>query len=124
MSIPTIVKGLRYHYTTAQLSTHMRQRADYHDSRAAQKESALPELKSAVETVKAAGRGAAANVAAMSKFNTNYNFDAGDQVEMLENDIKDHRNKALVFRTLADHLVADAVYDIDENDLRRLEIVK
>lgn len=120
-----IVKGLRYHYTTEQLRDHMQKRADYHESRASQKEGALPELKSAVETVKAAGRGAATHVAAMSKFsNSNYNFDAGDQVDALENDIKDHRNKALVFRTLSDHLVPNATYDLEETELRRLEIVK
>lgn len=119
-----IVKGLRYHYTTEQLCTHMLQRGNYHDERAKQKEGTLPDLKNAVETVKAAGCDAATHVAAMSKFNTNYNFDAGDQVEALENDIKDHRNKALVFRTLAEHLVPNATYDLEEAELRRLEIIK
>jgi len=124
MQILTIVKGLRYHYTTAQLKEQMTGRAQYHEDRASTKESALPELRSAVEIVKKAGQIPVA-VTQMSKFtNSNYHFDAGDQVEQLETDIKDHRNKALVFRTLAEHLVADAVYDIDENDLRRLEIVK
>jgi len=45
-------------------------------------------------------------------------------VEALEADIRDHRNRAIVFRTLADHLVPHATYDLDESDLRRLEIVK
>ncbi len=61
----------------------------------------------------------------MSKFNSNsYHFDANDQVTNLENDIRDHRNKALVFRTLAEHLVANATYELDEGALRRLEILK
>ncbi len=47
----------------------------------------------------------------------------GNQIEQLEEDIKNHRNKALVFRTLADHLVPDATYDLDEADLHRLEVL-
>ncbi len=120
-----IVKGLRYQFTTDHLREHMVQRAAYHEARATDKEAALPELQKAVDIVKAAGKVSATTVATMSKFNSaNYHFDTADQVEQLETDIKDHRNKALVFRTLADHLVPDSVYDLDENDLRRLEIVK
>ena len=120
-----IVKGLRFHFTTLQLNDHMVARAAYHESRADTKETALPELRAAVDIVKAAGTTAATNIAAMSKFsNSNYQFDPGDQVEQLENDIKDHRNKALVFRELSNHLFAGATYDLDEADLRRLEILK
>lgn len=121
-----IIKGLRYQFTTEQLATHMKARADYHESRATEKERALPELQKAVDIVKEAGRTTKTTaLAAMSKFsNSNYHFDPVDQVEQLETDIKDHRNKALVFRTLAGHLFPGAQYDLDENDLRRLEIVK
>jgi len=119
----TIVHGLLFHYSTAELAEQMRGRADYHDERAKQKEAALPELKSAVETVKANAEAAINDVTKMSKF-SNYHFDAGDQVEALENDIRDHKNKALVFRTLAAHLVPDATYELDEGSLRRLEILK
>lgn len=118
----TIVKGLLFYYSTEELAKQMRDRATYHDDRAAQKEGALPELKKAVETVKSTAE--FTNVARMSKLNNNYQFDGGDQVESLENDIRDHRNKALVFRALADHLVPSATYELDESALRRLEIVK
>lgn len=125
MSQITYVKGLRYQFTSEQLRQHMVDRAAHHESRATAKEEALPELRSAVEIVKKAGTTAAASIAAMSKFsNSNYHFDAGDQVEQLETDIKDHRNKALVFRELSQHLFVGATYDLDENDLRRLEILK
>lgn len=117
-----IVKGLRFHYTTQQLNDHMVARAAHHDQRAEQKASALPELRKAVDTVRSAAE--ATTVAQMSKFTNSYHFDAGDQVSQLETDIKEHRNKALVFRALAQHLVSNATYDLDENDLRRLEIVK
>ncbi len=119
------VKGLRYQFSTDQLRTHMVERAKHHEGRASTKETALPELRAAVDIVKKAGNTAAASIAAMSKFSSsNYHFDPGDQVEQLENDIKDHRNKALVFRELSIHLFADANYDLDEADLRRLEILK
>lgn len=123
--MPNIVKGLRYQFTTEQLRAHMVERAKHHEGRASTKETALPELRAAVDIVKKAGNTAAASIAAMSKFsNSNYHFDPGKQVEQLEEDIKDHRNKALVFRTLSDHLVADATYDLEESELRRLEILK
>lgn len=119
------IKGLRYQFTSDQLRAHMVDRAKYHDGRADTKETALPELRAAVEIVKKAGTQAAASIAAMSKFsNSNYHFDPGTQVEQLEQDIKDHRNKALVFRELSKHLFVDSTYDLDENDLRRLEILK
>ncbi len=116
-----IIKGLLFHYSTDELAKQMRERASYHDDRAITKEGALPELRKAVETVKASAD--AATVARMSKTSNAYHFD-GDQVADLENDIRDHRNKALVFRTLADHLVPNATYELDESALRRLEIVK
>lgn len=116
-----IVKGLFFHYTTDELGLHMRARAVHHEGRASTKESAIPDLKKAVDTVRAAAE--ATNVAQMSKVSNSYNF-SKDQVDQLEEDIRDHRNKALVFRTLADHLVANATYELDENGLRRLEIVK
>lgn len=120
-----MIKGLRYQFTTEQLATHMKARADYHEGRSTEKERELYELQKAVDIVKKAGRTTTTTVAAMSKFaNSNYHFDPVDQVDQLETDIKDHRNKALVFRTLAGHLFAGATYDLDENDLRRLEIVK
>ena len=116
-----IVKGLFFHYTTEELAKLMRARAEYHDDRAAKKESAMPELKKAVETVKNATE--ATTVARMSKVSASYHFD-GDQVEELEKDIRDHRNKAIVFRALAEHLVPNATYELGEDALRRLEIVK
>ncbi len=60
----------------------------------------------------------------MSKTSNSYHFNDDDQVGALENDIRDHHNKALVFRTLADHLVPHATYELDESALRRLEILK
>jgi hypothetical protein len=120
-----IIKGLRYHYTTTQLQEHMLGRAKYHESRAEQKEKALPELKRAIETVKSnANNQENVDVAMMTKASSNYHFSTNNQVEMLENDIRDHRNKALVFTTLANHLVPFSTYDLDESDLRRLEIIK
>ncbi len=116
-----IVKGLFFHYTTEQLAQHMRERAEHHLDRAATKESALPELRKAVDTVQASTE--ASNVTQMSKTNNSYHF-GGDQVDNLESDIRDHKNKALVFRTLADHLVPNATYELDESALKRLEILK
>jgi hypothetical protein len=115
-----IVKGLLFHYSTEQLAETMRARATHHEARAAEKEGALPDLRRAVDMVKASAEAKA--VAQMSK-GSSYHFD-GDQVTELESDIRDHKNKALVFRDMADHLVPNATYELGEAELRRLEIVK
>ena len=123
MGESTTIKGLLFHFSNADLALHMCQRAEHHDERARQKESALPELRKAVETVKASAE--TKTLARMSKNGGHdYNFAANEQIENLEFDIREHRNKALVFRVLAKHLVPAAIYELDESALRRLEIVK
>lgn len=117
-----IVKGLVFHYTTEQLAAHMRGRADHHDQRAAQKETAIPDLKNAIETVKKTAE--ASSAVMITKTSSHYNFNGENELERLETDIKDHKNKAVVFRELAEHLIVGAVYELGEADLRRLEVVK
>lgn len=100
----------------------MTARADHHTGRAAEKEKALPALREAVATVKATAE--ATTVATMTKMQNSYHFDAAGQVDSLENDIRDHKNKALVFLEMAKQLVPNATYELGEADLRRLEIIK
>lgn len=117
-----IVKGLLFHYSTETLAGLLRARAGHHLSRATEKEKALPALREAVETVRATQEAKA--VAQMSKTSNLYQFDAAGQVESLKNDIRDHKNKALVFEEMAKQLVPNATYELGETDLRRLEILK
>ena len=46
-----------------------------------------------------------------------------DPVSSLEQSAKKHKGKAEYFQFLADHLVADEIYQLSENDLTKLEII-
>jgi len=46
-----------------------------------------------------------------------------DQLESLRADIRNHRNKALMFEFFAAHLFDD-IYELAEDDLHRLEITR
>lgn len=52
-----------------------------------------------------------------------YHTDNNDPVGDLEADIKDHRNKSLVFAFFSTHLYEED-YNLDESALIRLEILK
>jgi hypothetical protein len=115
-----MISGLKVRVTCEELKTHCVERAKYHDERAVQKEAELPQLKEIIESIKA-GK-VAENVARMSG-KSGYNFNAEDPVRDLETDIRDHRNKALVFRWFSEHFFPED-YTLEESDLVRLEILK
>ncbi len=89
------VKGLRFHFTTEQLRSHMMNRAIYHTTRANEKERALPELRTSLEKIKM--HAPASDVTGMTKINNYSNYHIGTLDVDLEVDILDHKNKALVF---------------------------
>jgi len=120
-----MIKGLRLRLTTEELKAHCLARAEYHTKRADTKEADLPDLRAAMEKIKAAG---AANLnpqqlAHMNKVSNSYHIDSEAPVEALERDIAQHRNQALAFKFYGEHLFAED-YDLDESDLKRLQILK
>ncbi len=118
-----MIEGLKIRVTSEELEKHCQQRAMYHADRASQKEKELPGLKEALAKVEAVtGQNIApADLARMSK--GGYAMNVDQPVDQLESDIKDHRNKALVFAFFAEHLFAED-YTLQEADLIRLEILK
>lgn len=117
-----MIKGLRICLKSSELAEHMRERANYHEERAKVKEEELPAIQESFEKFKALRP--ATKVSHMNKSGlSNYDFNPEENIENLENDIRNHRNKALAYRYMADHLFTED-YDLDENDLRRLEILK
>lgn len=116
-----LVEGLKLIVTNDELRNHCKGRAAYHRSRASEKELELPKLREVMASLKGQGHQLATVVLTMYK--CGYNLDAERPVEKLEADIRDHRNKALVFDWFADHLLA-ADYILDEGALTRLEILK
>lgn len=118
-----MIEGLKIKVTAAELQQHCQDRATYHAGRADSKEAELPSLREALEKIKATGGRAADTLARMSGKSETCHLDPDDPLGALENDIRDHRNKALVFGFFASHLF-DEDYVLQEVDLIRLEILK
>ncbi len=115
-----MINGLKLKVTSKELVDHCMKRAAYHTKRAGEKEAELPKLREALDCVKGQGR-LPDSVSHMNK--GGYRLDPDDPVQRLEGDITDHRNKSMVFTFFASHLF-DEDYTLEENDLRRLEILK
>lgn len=115
-----MIEGLKLRVTSEELRDHCCQRALHHRSRASSKEAELPTLRESLEKLKP--EMAAMALTHMNKSSSNYHADPEELLENLERDIRDHRNKALVFEFFAAHLFEED-YTLQENDLVRLEIL-
>lgn len=113
-----MIDGLKLKITVSELREHCIQRASYHRKRGDEKERELPNLREALGKLKQQGL----NPPTMSYMNKG-GIHENDPIEDLEREIRDHRNRALVFQFFAGHLFDDD-YTLKEDDLVRLEILK
>ncbi len=113
------IQGFQIVIKSAELKEHLLKRSEYHKVRAEEKTAKLPKLKESLETLSNVNPANA--VSQMSK--GGYAFSANDPIENLEQDIRDHQNKVLVFSFFATHLFDDD-YILGDADLRKLEITK
>lgn len=102
-----MIKGLRFKLTASELKERLTKRAAHHTERANEKEAELPNLKSSLELLLV----------------LLHHLDPDEPVKELEQDIRHHRNSAVSFLYMAEHLFEED-YDLDENDLIRLEILR
>lgn len=114
-----MIEGLKIRVRSDELKLHCAARAKYHETRANEKEAKLPELRRSLETI----RETTSPQGVSNMFKGSYHIDTSDPVEDLEHDIRDHRNKSLVFTFFAEHFFDDD-YCLKEDDLVRLEILK
>lgn len=119
-----MINGLQFKISSEELVEHCQIRARYHTSRAEEKSKELPALKEAMDRIKNAGLAAPQELARMNKMSMNSSgFNPDDQIEQIQEDIKNHQNKALLFDFWSKHFF-DEDYNLGESDLRRLEIIK
>lgn len=145
-----VLPGILFAVPTEDLKTHCQKRSDYHYGRAKDKEKEIPrfeklikdlqaaetELKDASKAVKGlatpAARGNPSNIkAASAGYNFNAQSDSIDdqishlegQVEAIQQDVKDHTNRAAMFAWMSEHLF-NGVYALSWEDLRLLELSK
>jgi len=116
------IEGLKIRMASEELKNHLMERSAYHRDKAVQKEKELPALKDALEKLKTSGI-APESLARMSGKSGTYQLSPEETIKDLENDIRDHYNKSLVFEFFANHLF-DQPYVLQENDLIRMEVLK
>ena len=115
-----MIEGFRVRVTHAELEKHCLDRSAYHHDRADTKEKELPALKESYERVTSHNQ----NPDIMSGMNkTGMSYRMEDPIPQLEQDIRHHRNLALVFGFYAGHLF-DEDYNLTADNLRRLEIIR
>ena len=121
-----MIEGLKFKVPAAELRQHCTDRAAYHKTRAEQKSAEMPKLREALDALKNPGAAestpesiAFANKALRS---TGYHADPQDIVDKYEADIRDHRNKALLFGFYSEHFF-DEDYTLMDRDLIHLEIL-
>ena len=119
-----MIQGFHLRFTSEELRQHMVDRAAHHVARAIIKESEIPSLREVQDKIKA-GTSAPEKAAGMGKFSNSTvgTSDVQQAIESLESEVRDHRNKSIVFKLFAEHLYAED-YDLQEADLVRLEILK
>ena len=112
-----MIDGLKLKVPHSELREHCIGRSKYHQERAELKKAELPKVAEAMDAIKNTGDGN--TVITMSKSG----YKTEDPVQDLKDDIRDHEKKAMVFQYFADHLFEED-YNLGEEDLRRLEILK
>lgn len=114
-----MIKGLQFRITSKELNEHLVARAGYHRERADSKEAELPQLKETLSKIK--NTKPALHISGKSA--ANYQMDPDSPIEELETDIRNHRNSALSFDFMAQHLFEED-YDLNESDFIRLELLR
>jgi hypothetical protein len=112
--------GLKFKVSSSELRSLLLERATYYRNLALEKESSLPDLRKAVDTVKV-GRNAANMAIGLSKSPYHIVHDA--PLGAFEQDVQNYREIAKSFSFLAEHLF-DEDYVLREDDLVRLGIIK
>lgn len=98
------ITGVKVHIKSDELRAHLKARAEAHRSRCNAFEKSAKDLLAEAADEERAGKGSGGPVAGLNS--------SADQ----------HRKKALYFEFLAGHLVADAQYELTEQDMINLEI--
>lgn len=115
-----MISGLRLRVTSAELKLHCQFRAQYHKARAEEKRDQLSKMRPLVEALKTDPL-AAVQFSNIQK--NNYRANPEDTLDALEEDIREHHNKYLLFVFYSEHLFEED-YDLKDDDLIRLEMLK
>lgn len=101
------VKGLKYQLSTEQLKIHLMGRVEHHKKKAEWYKDKLGTLRQGLDREESR----------MSSMNSN-------PIEEFEKKIKKHENLVSSLTFMADHLIPSENYILDDDDLRKIEVVE
>lgn len=113
-----MIEGFKLKISSNELREHCDGRAQYHTDRATEYTRELPKVRESMEALQKYGL--ATTITQMHGKSGSYDI---DPVEDMEKKIQDHGNRSLVFNFFAHHLF-DEDYNLKEEDLIRLEVLK
>jgi len=102
-----MVNGLQFDVQSEELKKIVQSRLDYHNEKAQVYETKAASLKDALNGVDEETRGKVSN---------------GSPVGQLEDKAREHRNKAIHFKFMLDHVIVNDTYRLSQNDLHLLGI--
>lgn len=124
---------IRIQVPSVELRDHLIERADYHERRAAEKAPLVPQLREADDALNRRAPGAEdaqADGALVAQFLSNNSYaqhgrvSLGDQAEMLEREVEDHKRRARALRFTAMHLKEEAYeFDVPLSDQLRWPLI-
>jgi hypothetical protein len=109
-----IIKGLKIRVESAELKKKFEERAEHHSKRAEFCKQKLALLKEPVE----AGMDDPEFAAEAMVSNI------GTPKQRIQSRVVSHGSRAAFFKFMADHIIPDVVYEIEEDDLFHLEILR
>ena len=116
-----MIEGIKLSMTSTELKQLCEKRVTYHLGRAEWYQQKLAELEPAL---KEAAQDAADDSFDQLKYgNSGSRTDRGDPVERFKNGVAHHRDRATVFRFMAEHVITNETYVLTEGDLQKLEVL-
>lgn len=104
-----MISGIKIRIQGAELHAHLSKRAEHHRERAEY-------CSKQVDSLKQEGAPRPDPIRSIRDFRQ-------DPLSSLEESAKEHADKYGYFKFLADHLVVEETYELDEHDLVKIEIV-
>lgn len=115
------IEGIKLSITSAELKKLCEARVEYHSTRARWNETKLKELKPTFDqATEDAEDEAEEQFKAMTYANNGNN---NDPLDRFKRGARHHRDRAVVFRFTAAHVIENETYILTEEDLRKLEVL-
>lgn len=118
------IEGIKLSITSAELKKLCEQRVEYHSKRAEQQAERLKKLEPTFKEIEQEDEESANEAAHGFKYASSNAPGDEDPLAKIRRRFKHHRDRATVFRFMAEHVVVNETYVMTESDLQKLEVIK